>query len=64
MVKKPSAMQENWLEKIPWRRAWQPTPEFLLRESPWTEEPTCTEGYSPWYRKESDMTEQLSAHAH
>ena len=23
---------------IPWRRAWQPTPVFLL-ENPWTEEP-------------------------
>jgi len=26
-------------EKIPWRRAWQLTPIFLLGESPWTEEP-------------------------
>jgi len=26
------------LEKIPWRRKWQPTPVFLLRESQWTEE--------------------------
>ena len=25
--------------KIPWRRAWEPTPVFLLGESPWTEEP-------------------------
>jgi len=25
--------------KIPWRRAWQPTPVFLPGESPWTEEP-------------------------
>ena len=24
--------------KIPWRRAWQPTPVFLPEESPWTEE--------------------------
>jgi len=22
-----------WVEKIPWRRAWQPTPVFLLGES-------------------------------
>ena len=22
-----------------WRKAWQPTPVFLHRESPWTEEP-------------------------
>ena len=28
-----------WVGKIPWRRAWQPTPAFLLRESPWAEEP-------------------------
>ena len=25
--------------KIPWRRAWQPTPVFLPVESPWIEEP-------------------------
>ena len=25
--------------KIPWRKAWQPTPVFLPGESPWTEEP-------------------------
>ena len=28
-----------WVGKIPWRRAWQPTPGFLPGESPWTEEP-------------------------
>ena len=28
-----------WVGKIPWRRAWQSTPVFLPRESPWTEEP-------------------------
>ena len=28
-----------WVGKIPWRRAWQPTPEFWPGESPWTEEP-------------------------
>ena len=27
-----------WIGKIPWRRAWQPTPVFLPGESPWTEE--------------------------
>ena len=30
---------DPWVEKIPWRRAWQPTPVFLPGESPWTEEP-------------------------
>ena len=28
-----------WIRKIPWKRAWQPTPVFLPRES---------HGYSPW----------------
>ena len=26
------------VRKIPWKRAWQPTPVFLPEESPWTEE--------------------------
>ena len=30
---------DPWIEKVPWRRAWQPTPVFLPEESPWTEEP-------------------------
>ena len=29
----------SWVKKIPWRRAWQPTPVFLPGKSPWTEEP-------------------------
>ena len=28
-----------WVGKIPWKRAWQPTPVFLPGESPRTEEP-------------------------
>jgi len=28
-----------WVGKIPWRRAWQPTPVFLPGESSWAEEP-------------------------
>ena len=51
---------DPWVGKIPWRRAWQPTPVFLPGESPWTEEPG---GYSPWGCKESNTTEQLSMHA-
>jgi len=27
-----------WVGKLPWRRAWQPTPVFLPGEFPWTEE--------------------------
>ena len=29
---------DPWVGKIPWKRAWQPTPVFLPGESPWTEE--------------------------
>ena len=44
---------DPWVKKIPWRRAWQPTPVFLPGESPWTEEPV---GYGPWGSKELDKT--------
>ena len=30
---------DPWVEKIPWRRKWQPTPVYLPGESPWAEEP-------------------------
>ena len=30
---------DPWVWKIPWRRAWQPTPVFLPGESPRTEQP-------------------------
>ena len=50
-----------WIRKIPWRRKWQPTPVFLLGESYGQRNLV---GYSPWGRKESDMTEQLSVHTH
>ena len=30
---------DSWVGKIPWRRARQLTPVFLLGESPWTKEP-------------------------
>ena len=38
--------------KIPWRRAWQPTPVFLPGESPWTEELATVRGVA-----ELDTTE-------
>ena len=28
-----------WVRKIPWSRAWQPTPIILLGEAPWTGKP-------------------------
>ena len=45
---------DPWVRKIPWRRAWQPTPVFLPGDSPWTEEPG---GYGSKGRKESNTTE-------
>jgi len=46
-----------WVGKIPWRRKWQPTPGFLPGES---HGQRGLVGYSPWGRKELDMTELLS----
>ena len=40
---------DPWLGRIPWRRAWQPTPVFLPGES--------LMGYDPYGCKESDTTE-------
>ena len=45
---------DPWVGKIPWRRAWLPTPVFLPGESPWTEGPG---GLHPWGRKELDTIE-------
>ena len=39
MVKNLPVVRQTWVGKIPWRRAWQPTPIFLPGEPPWTEEP-------------------------
>ena len=43
-----------WVGKIHWRRKWQPTPVFLLGES---HVQRSLAGYSPWGRKELDVTE-------
>ena len=51
---------DPWIRKIPWRRAQQPTPEFLPGEC---HGQRSLDGYSPWGRKESDMTKQLT-HTH
>ena len=62
---KPSACNAGdlgsipWVRKIPWRRKWQPTPILLPGKSHgWR----SLVGYSPWGRKESDMTERLHFH--
>ena len=39
---------DPWVEKIPWRRAWQPTPVFLLGKS---HRQRSLAGYSPWVAK-------------
>ena len=53
VVKNALAIQETWVEKIAWRRKWQPTPVFLPGKSHGQE---SLMGYSPWGCKESDMT--------
>ena len=46
VVKNPPSNVKDTRDRVqslgqedPWRRAWQPTPEFLPGESPWMEEP-------------------------
>ena len=60
LVKNLPAIQETWVlslvGKIPWRRERLPTPVFWPGE--------FHRLYSPWGRKESDTTEQLSLMTH
>ena len=44
---------------MPWRRKWQPIPEFLPGEF---QGQRSLAGYNPWDCKESDMTEHLILH--
>ena len=60
MVKRLPTMQETWVrslgQQVPLEKKWQPTPVVLPGESHgWR----SLVGYSPWGRKESDMTERL-----
>ena len=50
----------SWVEKIPWRREWQPTPIFLPGEF---QGQRSLVGYSPWGHIELDRTERLT-HTH
>ena len=62
MVKKPSpkcrrhkrCRFDAWVQKMPWRRPWQPTPVFLSGEF---HGQRSLVGYSPWGHKGSDTTE-------
>ena len=63
-VKRLPTMRETWVQSLGWEdlleKEMQPTPVFLPGESHrWR----SVVGYSPWGRKESDVTEQAS-HTH
>ena len=45
---------DSWVEKILWRRAWQPTPVFLAGDS---RGQRILAGYGSYGCRESDMTE-------
>ena len=50
-----------WVRKIPWRRAWQPTPVFSPGKlHGWR----SLVGYSPQVAKSRTQTNQLSMYAH
>ena len=63
MVKHPPAMRETWVlsleQEDPLEKEMATHSSTLAWKIPWTEEPV---GYSPWSRKELDMTEQLHFH--
>ena len=48
---------DPWVRKIPWRRAWLPTPIYLPGES---RGQRSLVGYSPWGHRESGVTEVTS----
>ena len=48
---------DPWVRKFPWRRKWQPAPDFLPEESHGQK---ILAGYSPWGCKESDVAEVTS----
>ena len=49
-----SRVLDPWVGKIPWRRAWQPTPVFLPGDC---HGQRSLAGYSSWSHKEADRTE-------
>ena len=57
MQESKSCRFDPWAVKIPWRRAWQPTPVSLPGES---HGQRSLVGYSPWGCKELDTTKRLS----
>ena len=61
VIKNLSAMQVAWVPSLgwedPWSREWLPTLVFLAGDF---HGQRSLVGYSPWGRKESDMTKQLN----
>ena len=59
-VKNLPAMWETrfdpWVGKMPWRKAWEPTPVFLPGEF---HGQRSLAGYTPWGRKESGTIKYL-----
>ena len=60
VVRNPPARQrcrrrgfDPWVQKIPWRRKWQPTPVFLPGKS---QGRRSLAGYSAWGHRQSDTT--------
>ena len=50
---------DPWAGKIPWRKKWHPTPIFVPEKF---HGQSSLADYSPWGRKVSDTTEQLSTY--
>ena len=61
MVKNPPANAGDM--KIPWRKAWLPTPVFLPGESPCTEEPGGLQSTWPQRVGQDSATYQARMHA-
>ena len=70
MIKNPPAdagdlgdSERPWVGKIPWRRAWRPTPVFLPGES---HRQSSLEGYSPRgsQRNMAEVTQHTHTHTH
>ena len=51
---------DPWVGKIPWKRKWQPTPEFSPGES-WTEEPGGLQSMGPQRVKHDLVTDTTRA---
>ena len=68
VVKNPPANEDrhkryrfnSWVGKIPWRRAWQPTPVCLPGES---HGQRSLVGYSPWSHKKTQLKRLSTAQA-